>query len=280
VVPLLPGDVGEPVDAVSGPPASPAGADGRAVSLVQRNGVPLAQVRHAVGAGAAVDDVLARAGLAFEIARLQTEVRHRLAEVQASRARIVAAGYEERRRLERDLHDGAQQRLVAVGLALRHVQHELDPGPAGRELDAAVAELGAAVAELRELAHGVRPAPLAEGLAMALRELAGRTPLPVRVEADPLDVPADVEATAYFVACEALTNAAKHSGATTVDLRAVRDADDLVLSVDDDGAGGAVTNGHGLRGLSDRVAAQGGRFELHSPPGGGTRLTVRLPCAS
>jgi signal transduction histidine kinase len=257
---------------------------GRVHRVVERAGTPLAVLAYD---DAAPDEVrllvesVERAGLAVEIGRLRAELRRQLLEVEASRARIVAAGYEERRRLERDLHDGAQQRLVTVGLALRHTQFALGDTPAARALDGAVEELTVAIAELRELAHGVRPAYLDDGLGAALRELAGRTPLPVAVHAGPERHPADVEATAYFVACEAVTNAVKHSGATDVEIRArVRD-DHLVLTVADNGVGGAdPARGTGLRGLGDRVAAQGGRLHVDSRRGSGTTLTAELPCAS
>jgi signal transduction histidine kinase len=228
-----------------------------------------------------LDEVVDRAGLAIEIGRLRAEVRQQLAEVEASRARIVAAGYEERRRLERDLHDGAQQRLVSVGLALRHAQFELGESPVVRTIDAAVEQITVAIADLRELAHGVRPAYLDDGLEVALRELAGRTPLPVDLRTGPERFPADVEATAYFVACEALANAVKHSAATRVEVSAERRDGHLVIAVRDDGVGGAdPARGSGLRGLSDRVAAQGGRIRLESQPGSGTTLVAELPCAS
>jgi signal transduction histidine kinase len=258
--------------------------DGRAHRLVERAGVPLANVSHAEAAGRSaghLDEVVARAGLAIEIARLRAEVRHQLAQVEESRARIVAAGHEERRRLERDLHDGAQQRLVSVGLALRHAQHELGDSPVVRTIDAAVEQITVAIADLRELANGIRPAHLGNGLDVALRELAGRTPLPVNVYAGPERLPTDVEATAYFVACEALTNAVKHSAATGVELCAERRDGHLVITVHDDGVGGAqLSRGTGLRGLSDRVAAQGGRIRVESEPGTGTTVIAELPCAS
>ena len=157
------------------------------------------------------------AGLAIEIARLRVELRRRLAEVEASRARIVAAGYEERRRIERDLHDGAQQRLVSIGLALRHAQHELGPTTATRR-DARRApspSSARAIEELRELARGVRPAQLDAGLAPALRELARRAAAAGRGRRRPTSASsAGVEAAAYFVACEGLTNAVKHAHAS------------------------------------------------------------------
>lgn len=256
----------------------------RVRTLVERSGVALAEVTHAVPGDEPLADVLSRAGLAIEIARLQVEVRHRLAEVEASRARIVATAHEERRRLERDLHDGAQQRLVSAGLALRHTQHQLGDQPAARDIEIVVTEISGAIQDLRELAHGVRPARLDDGLELALRELAGRAPLPVRVQVAPGPLPDAVVAAAYYVAAEALTNVVKHAAAGTVELRAHREDGELVLSVADDGIGGAepgeAGTGSGLRGLADRVGALGGRLRLDSPAGAGTTLTVRLPCAS
>jgi signal transduction histidine kinase len=226
-------------------------------------------------------EVLDRAGLAIEIARLQAEVRHQLAEVQESRARIVAAGYDERRRLERDLHDGAQQRLVSIGLALRHAQHEFGTPEVGRFLEDAIGQISETIAELRELANGVRPANLDNGLGFALRELASRMPLPIEVRTCEERFSSDVEATAYFVACEAVTNAVKHASARTLVVRTERLNEHLVVTVRDDGVGGAQPlNGSGLRGLSDRVAALGGRVTLQSPDGSGTTLMAELPCAS
>ena len=152
--------------------------------------------------------VVEAAGLAIEIARLRVELRRQLDEVDASRARIVAAGDAERRRIERDLHDGAQQRLVSIGLALRHAQHELGPAaPARQTLEGAVAEIADAIDELRELARGLRPAQLDAGLAPALRELARRARCPWRSTPRPSASPTVVEAAAYFIACEGLTNA-------------------------------------------------------------------------
>jgi len=230
-----------------------------------------------------LDGVLAAAALSVEMARLRVEVRIQLAEVQASRTRIVEAGYEERRRLERDLHDGAQQRLVSLGVQLRRLQLAL---PRGAEvlspaLDQAVAEVGAAIVDLRQIAAGVRPARLDDGLAAALQDLARTSPVPVEVDASSERAPASVEAAAYFVACEALTNAVKHGSPSKVAVRAVRENGALHVSVDDDGVGGAVVRrGSGLAGLRDRVAAHGGTFALASPQGGGTRLEVAIPCES
>ncbi len=228
--------------------------------------------------------VVKAGGLAIEIARLRVELHRQLAEVEASRARIVAAGNEERRRIERDLHDGAQQRLVSIGLTLRHAQHELgsaSPERAGQTLDGAVAEVAVAIDELRELAHGLPPAQLDAGLGPAFRELARRAPLPVEVTAPGERFERGLEAAAYFIACEGLTNAVKHAHATTAALSAGRENGRLVVSVADDGVGGAAPiPGSGLSGLADRVAAYGGTRRIESTQGAGTRLTAELPCGS
>jgi signal transduction histidine kinase len=261
----------------------------RVHTRVERAGVVLAAVLHTDVvdslSGSAdstlMREVLSRAGLAIEIARLQAEVQHQLAEVTASRARIMAAGYEERRRLERDLHDGAQQRLVSIGLALRHAQHELGDSPVSKTLEEAVGEISGAITDLRELANGVRPALLDNGLGVALRDLASRSPLPVDVQVGVERYAADIEATAYFVACEAVTNAVKHARATELALQARRLDGRLVVTVADNGIGGAREEaGSGLRGLGDRVAAHGGRISLRSPIGQGTTIIAELPCVS
>jgi signal transduction histidine kinase len=230
-----------------------------------------------------VTKVLEAGSLAVEIARLRVELRHQLDEVEASRTRIVAAADDERRRIERDLHDGAQQRLVSIGLALRHAQHALGSADVevSRTLDDAVAEITVTIDELRELARGLRPAALDAGLGVALRDLARRAALAVEVDADAQRFPVDVETAAYFCACEGLTNAVKHSRASKVVLSARRSNGALVLSVADDGVGGAAaTNrGSGLTGLSDRVAAHGGTLHVHSNSTG-TTLLAEFPCGS
>ncbi len=230
-----------------------------------------------------LDGVLAAAALSIEMARLRVEVRIQLAEVEASRTRIVEAGYEERRRLERDLHDGAQQRLVSLGVQLRRLQLSL-PREAkilSPALDQIVGEVGAAIGDLRQIAAGVRPARLDDGLAAALRDLARTTPVSVDVNASRERVAASVEAAAYFVACEAITNAVKHASPSKVAVRTYRDNGTLRVSVSDDGVGGAVVRrGSGLAGLRDRVAAHGGTLYVVSPRGGGTRIEVAIPCES
>jgi signal transduction histidine kinase len=258
-------------------PAEPPGR-----TPVRRGDLMLATVVHADRAGVRRDleRLLVRAALAIEIARLRVEVLHQLAEVERSRARIVSAAIDERRRLERDLHDGAQQQLVAIGLDLRHLQSELDPGSSlQRQLDDSVRRLGGAIRDLRELAHGVRPSTLDAGLAPALSELAGRTPVRTVLEVTDERFDSDIEAAAYFVVSEALTNALKHARPAVIEVLADRVDGRLVVVVADDGPGGAVTTaGRGLAGIIDRVAALGGELTVDSPPDGGTRIRAVLPC--
>jgi signal transduction histidine kinase len=233
-----------------------------------------------------VESAGAAARLALHNARLQADVSAQLAKVQESRRRIVTAGDEERRKIERNLHDGAQQRLVALALELRIAQRQF--GERNPELEAvlagAVNELQVAVEELRELARGVHPAVLTEeGLGGALESLAARTPVPVRIESAPDErFPSEIEAAAYFVACEAIANAVKHAQASQIRVSAQRRNGRLLIEVDDDGVGGAHENGRGsgLRGLLDRVEAHGGTLRIESAPGEGTRVIGELPCAS
>jgi signal transduction histidine kinase len=239
-----------------------------------------------VGSAAArarLPELLNTGGLALEIVRLRVELRRQLDEVAASRARIALAADDERRRIERDLHDGHQQRLVSIGLSLRHAQHALG----GKAPDAhgliqrAVDEITHSIEDLRELARGLRPAQLDAGLTPALLELARRAPLPVEVHALTARFPAEIEAAAYYTACEGVTNAVKHSGASQVVLRTSYDDGLLVLLVCDNGVGGAAPGaGTGLTGLRDRVTAHGGALEITSRRGQGTTLTAVFPCAS
>jgi len=221
--------------------------------------------------------------LTLENARLQAELRARLAELQASRARLVEATETERRRIERDLHDGTQQRLVSIAMTLGLAESKLAADRPAVEpvLREARDALTVALAELRELTQGIRPAILVErGLAAALDDLSRRAALPVRLEiAVSGRLAEQIEGAAYFVASEALTNAAKHSHASEVRLAASHKDGVLVLEVADDGIGGAAAgSGSGLRGLADRVEALGGRLTVSSPPGRGTTLRVEIPC--
>jgi signal transduction histidine kinase len=260
--------------------------DERAMTRVEHRGQEIALLRHKPALLDRPDllrSVLAEASLAIEIARLRVEVRLQLAEVEESRARVVRAGYEERRRLERDLHDGAQQRLVTLGIVLRRLQRSL-PREAqilGPALDSAVDEIGRAIDDLRTIAAGVRPPRLDEGLAPALADLARAAPVQVDIDATYERLPAEVEAAAYFVVCEAVTNAVKHASPSHVRVEALVVSGVLRLVVVDDGIGGArVASGTGLSGLTDRVEAQGGTLLIHSSPGAGTRLEAEIPCGS
>ena len=212
-----------------------------------------------------------------------TDRREAEDEVRASRARLVAVADETRRRLERDLHDGAQQRLVGLALDLQLARETIEENPAGaRELlNGAIEGLRGAIDELRELARGIHPAVLTtHGLAAALPDLGRRCPIDVRFDGlDGERLPPGVEATIYFVCAETLTNAAKHSGAEAVLVAFDRLDDRVVVEVCDDGSGGAsMRKGTGLRGLGDRVTAIGGKFEVRSRPGEGTVVRVELPC--
>jgi signal transduction histidine kinase len=238
-------------------------------------------VVHREDAERVVADAMDAGRLAFEIAALEVDLRRQLDQLDASRARVVAAADEERRRIARNLHDGAQQRLVAIGLNLRHLQHQLSgSAPAVHAaLDAAVNDLGQSIDELRELAGGVRPSSLDDGLCAALHDFVTRTPAPVLVDVTRDRFSPELETTAYFIAAEGLTNAVKHARAERISLAVAREDDQLVVSVDDDGRGGADPfGGTGLRGLADRARSHGGTIEVSSRPGAGTRLQVRLPC--
>lgn len=228
--------------------------------------------------------VVAAARIALDHARMRTQIEAQLMDVRQSRARLVQAADAARSKLERDLHDGAQQRLVTLSLALGLVRSGLgDADPEVRALlDAAAGEASAALVELRDLARGIHPAVLTEtGLAGGVRALAERSPVPITVAAVPAGrYPASVEVTAYFLVAEALANVSKHAPGAVVTVTVIEAAGTLVVTISDDGPGGAVvTVGSGLGGLADRVAAAGGGLELCSPPGGGTVLRASLPLA-
>jgi signal transduction histidine kinase len=219
--------------------------------------------------------------LRSHVSHLDAELRDRLEELRASRARLVEAGDAERRRLERDLHDGAQARLVALALLLRSARTRAGADP---ELEAMLAraqdELQTSLAELRELARGIHPAVLTDrGLEPALQALVSRAPVPVTVRADDSErLPAQVEIAAYFVVSEALANVAKYARATHATVAVEQANGHVDIEVSDDGIGGADTRrGSGLRGLADRVAALDGTLTLESPPGRGTRIRARIP---
>jgi signal transduction histidine kinase len=252
-------------------------------TLAERDGRPLAALLH----DPALDQGLVRAaaaaaGITIENARLQAEVRAQLEEVRASRQRIVEAGDRERRRVERNLHDGAQQRLAALALSLAMLRDRDGADPAtAAALAQAAADLKQAINELRELARGIHPAILTEeGLPAAVESLADRSSVPVRVAADFDDrLPEAVETAAYFVVSESLANVAKYARASSARVRLSRCDGTLSVEVLDDGIGGADPGGgSGLRGLEDRIFAVRGSFCVETRPGGGTRVCAEIPC--
>ena len=226
---------------------------------------------------ALIEAVAVAATIALEHQQLQTDS-------QAARQRLVAAGDAERRRLERDLHDGAQQRLVTIAIQLRMIQADIrrDPEAAEALVKTAGQELAHSLEELRELARGLHPAVLDHGIASALTSLAARSAVPTAVSCDPLgQVPRPVELALYFVACEALANVGKYAGATAASIRVTRSGDAIAIEIADDGVGGAQAGGgSGLSGLRDRVEALAGHLRVTSPAGAGTVVTAEVPCAS
>ncbi len=256
------------------------------VVRLERQGTPEAVVQFTDDGepdrAARVRQLLEHAQLAVQVARLGVELTRRLDELDQSRARIAESADEERRRIQRDLHDGAQQRLVTVGIALRRLESRLrvaGRAPDADLIDGAVGDLATTIDELRNLTSALPPPQLDSGIGPALRELASRSPIPVIVDAGTERVGRSVETAAYFVACEGLTNVIKHAEASVATLRAVCHHGSLFVSVADDGVGGAtVRPGSGLAGLADRVAAVGGSLRIDSDPHG-TRLTAELPCA-
>lgn len=255
------------------------------VFRLERQGVPEAVVQFTddgePARSARVRQLVEHARLAVQVARLGVELTRRLDELDLSRARIAGSADEERRRIQRDLHDGAQQRLVTVGIALRRLESRLRVS--GRAVDAdlidgAVDDLATTIQELRNLTSALPPPQLEGGIGPALRELASRSPIPVTVDAGPERVGRTVETAAYFVACEGLTNVIKHAGASAASIRALQHHGSLFVSVADDGVGGAtVRPGSGLAGLADRVAAVGGSLRIDSDQHG-TQLIAELPC--
>ncbi|MEQ1874930.1 MAG: histidine kinase [Ilumatobacteraceae bacterium] len=262
---------------------------GRAVTLIQQVGAPVAALLHDAALledPGLVNAVVGAVRLTIDNEKLQTELEAQLIEVAASRSRIVAAGDAARRRIERDLHDGAQQRLVSAAVGLRLASDRLadSPDPRVHEvLEAAATELQATIQELRNLAHGIHPSVLTEfGLGAALESLANRSTLDVRLSLALGHEPEQViAATAYFAVAEALTNAMKHANAKTVTISATSDDQSLRVEIEDDGNGGAdITRGTGMAGIADRIATVGGTMSVDSPLGAGTRLLIGLPCAS
>jgi signal transduction histidine kinase len=274
------------VDAEGAPVALPGEGSGRATTFVDKDGHPIAVLVHDTALAhqpELLEVVCAAANVALERERLQAELEARVVELRASRERIVTAGDAERRRLERDLHDGAQQRLVAIALQLSLLKGRIQSDPATAEQLAKTAgdELALSLAELRELARGIDPAVLEHGLAAALDSLAARAVVPTKVMFETERLPEPVELAAYFVASEALANVAKYAHATTVSMRVWRSGHIASIEIADDGIGGADdAGGSGLRGLDDRVEALEGRLRVSSPAGAGMVVTAELPCGA
>lgn len=275
-------------------PALPADeADRRLVEVIRTDeGAPIAVViaDPALARYRGLFDAAVRtSGLALRNAQLQAQAAEaELDSVRASRARLAEAALAERRRLERDLHDGAQQHLLALAARLSAAMASTRDPDATAAFAAARAELATVLAELRDLAHGIHPATLVQsGLAAALEEVAERLPLAVQLDipdgpagspGSPGRLPAAIEATAYFVACEALANAVKHAHASQVTVTVRVGPDELAMDITDDGAGGADPAGRGLANIMDRAGAAGGDAVIDSPPGGGTSVRLRIPC--
>jgi signal transduction histidine kinase len=278
-------DAGRFVDAGGRSLDLPAAGSDRSATMIEHNGRRVAALIHDPALRdepELVRGVGAAASLALENERLEAELHVQVERLRDSRERLVAVGHAERRRLERDLHDGAQQRFVALALRLRLARTQLpDDAPPAALLDGAIEELAVGLRELRELARGIHPAILTDqGLDAAVRGLVARTPTPVNVLAIPSHrLPPTVETAAYFVIAEALTNVAKYARAHSITVKVVHENGDAVVEVRDDGVGGAdPSTGSGLRGLSERIAALDGELELDSPSGQGTTLRARLPC--
>jgi signal transduction histidine kinase len=266
-----------------GQPAEPPTDDSRlTVDVHAGSGARLALValdprlRHHAGL---VNSTVASIGLALENAWLQAELRAQLGEVRASRTRILDAQMSERRRLGRNLHDGAQQNLLALSMRLEAARTRTADETTQRELTEIKDQLRTALADIRDLARGLHPAVLTQaGLGAAVAEMVERRAVPVLVDLPAERLDALVESAAYFVVSEALANADKHAGAGTVSIWGRLVDGDFALRISDDGPGGADEFGAGLRGLADRVSALGGSLAVVSPPGGGTRVDVRIPC--
>jgi signal transduction histidine kinase len=273
------------VDEVGHPVELPGRDSGRAWTAVERDGRRVAAIVHDAALDTSrelVEAAAAAAGLAIDNERLKADLRARLEELRVSRLRIVEAGDAARRRIERNLHDGAQQQLVALALQLRMLKSRLPDGELVPLVDELSDQLAAALAELRELARGIHPTILVDrGLGPAIDALAARASVPIvsRV-AVTCRLPSAVEAAIYFLVAEALTNVAKYAHASSVRLDVRRDGEAVVVDVADDGVGGVdLMAGTGLRGLVDRLAALGGTLAIESPSGGGTHLRARIPCA-
>jgi signal transduction histidine kinase len=259
-----------------------------AITLLERaDGSRVAALMHdpsLAQEGDRLREVAAAASMALENARLQAELRANLEELRGSRGRVIEAADFERRRLERDLHYGAQRRLVTLSMSLGMLEHRLDGDPEARALvTEARREAAGSLQELRDIAHGIHPAVLtSHGLAVALESLVATAPVPVGVAVELEErLPSTAEVAAYYLICEALTNTAKHAHASSASVAVRREPDRVVVEIDDDGVGGADTaGGSGLRGLADRVEALEGSLRVVSLAGEGTHLRAEIPCAS
>ena len=257
-----------------------------ATTMIYGDGAPVAALVHdaaLLDEPELLDAVTAAAGIALENARLQAELNARLIELRGSRGRVIEAGQKERQRLERNLHDGAQQRLIAVSLHLGMLENQLsEDAHASGALSHARREIAASLGELRDVARGIHPAVLtAHGLAVALESLAAGASVPVRLTVE-LEgrLPEALEVAAYFLICESLANIGKHALAQTATIDVARADGEVVVEVADDGVGGADTErGTGLRGIADRIEALDGRLRVWTPVGGGTRVRAEIPCA-
>jgi signal transduction histidine kinase len=260
--------------------------EGRATTLVDRDGEHLAALLH----DASLEDepelleaVSAAASIGLQNARLHAELGARLEELRGSRVRVIEAAQSERQRLERNLHDGAQQRLVALSLELTMLQKKLKADPeASTRIDHARTEIAMSLAELRDIARGLHPAVVSgHGLAVALESLTARAPLPVRLTVELEDrLPEPLEVAAYYLVSESLANIGKHARASVATVDVTRSNGEVVVEIVDDGIGGADTErGTGLRGLADRVEALDGRLRVWTPRGQGTRVRAEIPCA-
>ena len=277
--------VGQYVDAEGRPVTLPVATPGRVTTRIDRDGVQVAALTHDASLREEpelLDAVAAAAAIALENGRLHAELNARLEELQASRARVIEAGQAERKRLARNLHDGTQQRLVALSVELALLERKLGAdAEASTRIGQVKTEIAASLAELRDIAQGLHPSLLTlHGLPAALKSIAARAPVPVD-----LDVvvegrlPEPVEVAAYYVVSESLANIGKHAHASKVIIEVAQSDVEIVVEVIDDGVGGADRErGSGLHGLADRVESLGGEFAVSTPPGGGTRVAARIPC--
>ena len=266
----------------------PGPGSGRAVTEIDREGASVAALVHDPSLSDEPEllaAATAAAGIAIENSRLQVELRARLEELKGSRARVIEAGQKERQRLERNLHDGAQQRLIALSLELGMLEQRVAADPdAGAQIERARREIATSLEELREISRGLHPAVVSgHGLAVALEQLAARAPVPVQldVELGGSRLPEPLEVAAYYLVSESLANIGRYAHASSATVVVRRAGGEVTIEVVDDGVGGADTElGSGLRGLADRVEALDGRLRVWSPQGGGTRVRAEIPCAS